>query len=309
MAQLCPYVNRIGASPPVRFAATAQAAPSDPGAGQVVTPDPIPARILPSGSAGRARRFLHPATAPRHAAACGAQLHLPAGDGSGPLFVNDTRGKLWAIDRTTGRPSCSSTCGRARRAFPDGHSTDRPAQLRLPSGFRPTRAARLRQALHRQHRDCRAARRACPCSPAPIPAYLDDVVAEWRLDARSRRGSTPARAVRSCGSASGAGPQRRPADVRPERVPGSAGYGKMFIGIGDGGNSPITPTPTTRRRTRQRARQDPAHRPAQAGRRQPYGVPQRQPLRRPGRLLPEIWALGLRHPQNICFDRGGDRRR
>ena len=83
-------------------AATAQAAPSDPGAGQVVTPDPIPARILPSGIAVELVEFCTPpptqATYPR--AMLNFMYH--AGDGSGRLFVNDSRGKLWAIDRITG---------------------------------------------------------------------------------------------------------------------------------------------------------------------------------------------------------------
>ena len=68
-----------------------------------------------------------------------------------------------------------------------------------------------------------------------------------------------------------------------------------------------------RRRSARRARQRPeprrparqarAHRRGHAHGRQGVRHPEGQPVRRPGRLAPEIWALGLRNPWRFSFDR------
>ena len=50
------------------------------------------------------------------------------------------------------------------------------------------------------------------------------------------------------------------------------------------------------------SRQDPADRSAAAERRPPLRRACRQPVRRRPGWLPEIWALGFRHPQNLSFD-------
>ena len=76
---------------------TARAGPSEPGAGGVVTPDPVSARIQPSGLAAVLLDFCTPP--PTSATAEPALLNymFHAGDGSGRLFANDARGKLWSI--------------------------------------------------------------------------------------------------------------------------------------------------------------------------------------------------------------------
>ena len=114
-------------------------------------------------------------------------------------------------------------------------------------------------------------------------------------EARTDRGQ-PETAARGLG----------PADVRPARPARDRQHGKMFIGVGDGKNNRRTPTPTTRRRTRARpwARSCASTRCGRptASR---YGIPADNPFVGRSGYLPEIWALGLRHPQNLCFDRGG----
>jgi len=91
----------------------------------------------------------------------------------------------------------------------------------------------------------------------------------------------------------------------PNLRPGDDGYGAMFIGVGDGGNWPSRPDPFDQAQDPRRAlgkilRIDPLGSGEQA-----YGIPPSNPFRgRPG-WLGEIWALGLRHPQNLSFDRGG----
>ena len=108
----------------------------------------------------------------------------------------------------------------------------------------------------------------------------------------------------------GARPQRRPADVRPQcGAPGSAAYGKLFIGTGDGGNFPSNPDPYNQAQNGAAAlgkilRIDPLS----GQRRPPTASPPTIPSSAGPATLPEIWALGLRHPQNFSFDRGGARR-
>jgi glucose/arabinose dehydrogenase len=93
----------------------------------------------------------------------------------------------------------------------------------------------------------------------------------------------------------------------PNLQPGDPDYGMMFFGIGDGGNFPTNPDPYNQA-------QNPGLAPGkifcidplqQSDR--PYGIPADNPFVGRAGYLPEIWALGFRHPQNLCFDTGGDR--
>ena len=76
----------------------------------------------------------------------------------------------------------------------------------------------------------------------------------------------------------------------------SANYGKLYIGIGDGGNTPERPDRYDHAQDPGRAlgkifRVDPLRR--SDGRR--YAVPADNPFVGVTGWLPEIWALGLRH--------------
>ncbi len=91
----------------------------------------------------------------------------------------------------------------------------------------------------------------------------------------------------------------------PNAATTSPDYGKMFISIGDGGNYVTTPDPFNQAQNLKRAlgkifRIDPLRQ--NDGK--PYGIPSDNPFVGRADVLPEIWAYGLRHPQNICFDRG-----
>ena len=79
----------------------------------------------------------------------------------------------------------------------------------------------------------------------------------------------------------------------------------MYIGIGDGDNVPsksrsVQPGAESRQALGKIFRIDPL----QQSRRQAYGIPADNPFVGQRGDLPEIWALGLRHPQNISFDKG-----
>ena len=129
----------------------AYAAPADPGAGAVVTPDPIKPRITKSGLTVEIVDF---STPPRTASSRPyARLNtlFPAYDGSGRLFANDTLGKIWLINPTTGAahlfldlaavrgskfiprgPKITKGMGLRSFAFhPDFARTGRPGQRKL----------------------------------------------------------------------------------------------------------------------------------------------------------------------------------
>ena len=79
----------------------------------------------------------------------------------------------------------------------------------------------------------------------------------------------------------------------------------LYLGIGDSGNTPQHTDMYDQAQDPSRAlgkifRIDPLK---QASR--PYGIPADNPFVSQADYLPEIWALGLRHPQNICFDPKG----
>jgi glucose/arabinose dehydrogenase len=82
------------------------------------------------------------------------------------------------------------------------------------------------------------------------------------------------------------------------------GYGLMYVGVGDGGNTPTDPD-------LYRHAQDPGRALGKILRIDPLGVggvgyqvPRDNPFIGRAGILPEIWAFGLRHPQNLSFDRG-----
>ena len=82
--------------------AIAEAAPATPGSGAKATPNPIKPSITKSTIAVELVAFSTPkasASAPPRAL---LQMLYPLGDGSGRLFVNDARGKLWELDKKTG---------------------------------------------------------------------------------------------------------------------------------------------------------------------------------------------------------------
>lgn len=93
--------------------------------------------------------------------------------------------------------------------------------------------------------------------------------------------------------------------------PGSADYGKLYIGVGDGGNT----YPDTGEINAYHTAQNP-HLPLGKILRieplaygsQAYTVPSDNPFIGQPAFLPEIWAYGLRNPQRFTWDTSGDHR-
>ena len=89
----------------------------------------------------------------------------------------------------------------------------------------------------------------------------------------------------------------------PAATPDSLDYGKLYIGYGDGGSrdDPIDNGQTLRSPLGAIARIDPL---ATAGGRA-YGIPADNPFVGRAGAAPEIWAYGLRHPQQFSWDARG----
>ena len=137
---------RLGGSTPAQAGA---------GAGRVVTPNPIPARIQFSGVAVELVEFCAPPPTRNLYPRALLNFMYHAGDGSRRLFANDSRGKLWLIDRATGRATLFLDVANARGAAFFGIGS---RQIGLRSfAFHPNSkapgAARIPPAIHHQHGD------------------------------------------------------------------------------------------------------------------------------------------------------------
>ena len=141
-----------------------------------------------------------------------------------------------------------------------------------------------------------------------LPLHHHDVIAEWGVDSANQSRVDPST-------------RREVLRIRqywfmhntdqllfnPNKSPGHSGYGAMFIGIGDGKNSPMHTDPYDQAQNPARPlgkilRIDPLKRGSAS-----YSIPADNPFVGRSGYLPEIYALGLRYPENLCFDRGGDR--
>jgi hypothetical protein len=90
----------------------------------------------------------------------------------------------------------------------------------------------------------------------------------------------------------------------PNAWPGSADYGKLYLGLGDGGSigDPLHLAQNKSKPYGKILRIDPLGNNSANGR---YGIPADNPFIGVHDVLPEIWALGLRNPQRFVWDRGG----
>jgi glucose/arabinose dehydrogenase len=278
----------------------------------LATPDPIPARIERSGLRLSLQDFATPpATSAARPRALLSQLYH-AGDGSGRLFAADSRGKLWAID-AAGKVSLFLDVLALRSATLCFGTNYKYMGLRS-FAFHPDFARPGRPGYRRFY----TLTTETPGSAAPgvrvlgnptLPLAFHDVLAEWQVD-----GGTPQRV--NTGSRrevlrirqAAAGHNAEQLLFNPSLTPGTAGYGQLFVSTGDGKKS------TTRTDPLDQAQDssspcgkilciDPL---ARAGR--GYTVPASNPFVGRAGSLPEIWALGLRYPQFMSFDRGGSRR-
>jgi glucose/arabinose dehydrogenase len=288
----------------------ARAVPSDPDHGPLVTPDPLKTPIARSGVAVEVADFSAPPRTRSSRPYALLNYLYRAGHRAGWLCANDSRGKLWLINSSTGAtrlfldlaqvrgskflmPSSPMAMGLRSFAFhPDVARQGRPGYRRLYTVSTETAASRPS---------------GVRVFGGPFPVQFHDVVAEWQVDA-----ADPMRVVPSSRrevfrvAQYGSGHNTDQLVFDPRAQPGTANHGKLFVGIGDGKNNP------THTDLYDQA-QDPGQVLGKILRVDPlrqtngdrYGVPADNPFVGRSGYLPEVWALGLRHPQNLCFDRGG----
>lgn len=273
-----------------------------------VTPNPIRSRIQKSGVAVEIVEFCTPpaSSANRPRALLNYLGH--AGDGTGYLYACDSRGRIWRIDHRSGRTGLFFDLAAARgAAFVTGHMVGLRSFAFHPDFARPGRPGHGK--LYTAHTEAAASWRAnvklFRMRPT-VPVRLHNVIAEWSVRPTDRAVVDPGSRREVLRIAQhGEGHCLDQLLFNPNRRPGEPGYGLMFAGVGDGGNTPEWPD-------RYGHAQDPSRALGKILRINPlpgrdvrYRVPTDNPfVGRPG-VLPEIWALGLRHPQNLSFDRGG----
>ena len=97
------------------------------------------------------------------------------------------------------------------------------------------------------------------------------------------------------------------AAFNPNAIAGSPDYGKLYVGLGDGGGGgdPLKLAQNRSKPYGKILRIDPLGTNGANGR---YGIPTDNPFIGVEGSLPEIWALGFRNPQRFAWDRGGDGR-
>ena len=282
----------------------ARAAPADPDAGPIVTPDPLPERITASGVVAELVDVVAPppTSVTRPVALLNYLFH--ANDGTGDLYTNDTKGKMWRIDGRTGRVDLfldlAAVRGNALLA------TQREMGFRSfafhPAFNMPGRVGYRK--LYTMSTESAGSRPAdVDLFAGPFPITHHDVLAEWevpandptRVDPDSRR-----EVLRIAEFATNHNTDQVLFDL--SRRPGEPGFGRMFIGTGDGGGGdPYGLAQDPQRLQGKILRIIPAFN--RDGRR--YRIPDDNPFVRRLGFLPHIWALGLRHPQNLSYDLGG----
>jgi glucose/arabinose dehydrogenase len=273
-----------------------------------VTPNPIPELILKSNISIEFEDFVTaPATAPTGPRALINFLYH-ADDGSGRLFVNDSRGPIWVINDGVLDPEPFLDMREARAGAFDPSNTQKGLRsFAFHPDYETPGAAGFGKVYTIGTEKVGA---GAPVLNKGIPAAsvaFHDVVTEWEVDADDPSRidvSTRREVVRIANW----GPDHNSDQLmfNPNAAPGSADYGKLYITTGDGGNNPTLFDPYDQAQDPGAAlgkvlRIDPLEQAGGA----PYGIPADNPFRATAGALPEVWALGFRHPQNQSFDTGG----
>lgn len=279
----------------------AEATPADAGAGVLVTPDPIKEAIPKSGLAVELVDLVR---APRSAASdARARLNFlyHAADYSGRLFVNDTRGLVYVIAPGANRVQVYLDLRPIRgQAFLGSHYLMGLRGFAFhPDHARPGRPGFGQFYTTHTERAQGVARFSGPYHP-----NHHDVVSEWQIDPANPNRILP-QSRRELLRVAQWSVQHNTDQLMfdPHLQPGAPGYGIMLIGVGDGGNNPPHPDPYDQAQNPtlipgKVLRIDPLPQADGA----PYGIPPDNPFVGVAGVHPEIFALGLRHPQNFAYD-------
>lgn len=273
--------------------------------------DPIPKKISKGDIAVAVRDFVRVPKTEDSAKPAGAnnayariQYLLPARDGSGRLFINDTRGVLYVTD-ATGKPPAvyldlrkqdvgfddsffPNEAGIAGFAFhPEFAKKGRPGYGKLYTAY-STRADTGKA----NYRDDDAANH-------------ESVIREWTAtDPSANTFTGTSREIFRIGQFAENHNIGTIAFNPNAKEPTHSDFGNLYVCLGDGGgaNDP---------RNNGQGRAEPLGSimriaPLPAGKDRAYSIPADNPFHDQPGVAPEIWAYGLRHPQQFSWDTAGD---
>jgi glucose/arabinose dehydrogenase len=263
--------------------------------------DPFPA-ILPGVSAAVQRFITLPATATSGSKAYAQQLK-PVRDGSNHLFVNDTRGVLYRTDTKGTAPTTWFDIRTQNVGFSNaiGASQNGLASFTFHPNFGRDPAKPGYATFYTL--DTTRPGTTAGWSVPGAPRSHEDVVREWTVadpHAATANVLSQREVLRVAQPFADHGPGT--IAFNPAAAAGSADYAKLYISFGDGGgvNDPLNNAQNLASPFGKILRIDPAD-PDGAG---PlaYGIPNDNPLWATTGARGEIWAYGLRNPQNFSFD-------
>lgn len=272
------------------------AEPATPGSGLAITTNPISAKIPNS----TIRVELVPFSTPTPSAAVKprALLNYLYHDGNGRLFAADSRGPIWQIDRTTGAASLFFDVAAARGANLVTFRAGRVNTVGVRSfAFHPD-FARSGQPGFRKFYTATVETPTGPTLPCgTFNVILHSVVAEWTLGDNGLPIPTSRRELLRTAHWHEA--------HNLDTIIFEPGTGNLLITVGDGGNRNSSPDPFNAGQNLGVALGKVLRiNPLQSGA-APYTVPADNPFLGRAGALPEIYAYGLRHPQNLAFDPAG----
>ncbi len=267
-------------------------------------PNPIAARIEPGEIAVELVDFLQaPASSPTQPIALLNDLPH-AGDGSGRLFAVDGRGFIWVIDEGALRPDpfldlpailgpdlvSGGQSGLRGLAFhPDFAVPGTPGFGKVYT------SVTLSVGSADEHLDT-------PVFASPGPDSHHDAIIEWSIDPADPNRIDPASGRELLRIEQPLADHNIGAiGFDPDAAAGGPDFGLLYAGIGDGGLGVEQPNgQDTGNLLGKIIRIDPLQNGAR-----PYAVPDGNPFVGDPDVLPEIWAVGLRHPQFLSWDQGG----
>jgi glucose/arabinose dehydrogenase len=234
-------------------------------------------------------------------------------DGSPRLFVADMAGIVYVIrdGRLSPRPFLDLRAARkaqftAARLFEEGL---------VSFAFHPDFDRKGQPGYRKLYTFSTEHRGSGPPTFTPLavtPTSHDDVVLEWNVDADDPDLADP-RSAREVLRIAHPQHDHVGGEVAfdPAAAPGDPDFGKLYVSVGDGGNTVPRNNQVDEWRTAQNLavplgkilRIDPLP----AGDR-PYTVPVDNPFVKDAHALPEVWAYGLRNPERFSFDVAGARK-
>jgi glucose/arabinose dehydrogenase len=273
--------------------------------------DPIPKKIEKGDITVAVRDFVRvPKTTdsatPRGTSGAYARVQylLPARDGTGRLFINDTRGVLYVTDAKGTEPKVYLDLRKQDVGFDDSHF---PNEAGLAGfAFHPDFAKKGRPGYRKFFTAYSAA------TDSGKATYLDDddashqsVLREWTVeDPAAETFAGTSREVFRIGQFA-FNHNIGTIAFNPNAKEGSPDYGNLYVCLGDGGaaNDPKGYGQGLAEPHGAIMRIHPFPRMSTA---QQYTVPADNPFVGREGVAPAIWAYGFRHPQQFSWDTGGD---